>query len=571
MVQEKTPFGVNLTKRVVSPGGEKELFYLHKIGKSGEVELVDYMGGDRSVEYAATLGIGKGIFKEKPGQKEFIGYLAKNKIDSPFKSVQLKFSIQSSIRSALSFVYDSNCSVNEYSGRYSEMLDTSYSPGLEKIVGMLGEKDFSKAKIFLEKLENLRKESLLDYKELISPNIDMARELARGGLGINNDTRYYWKMDLPSLASFVKKYDAILSKDDPTRGFLENISSIASGVAPLSWDALMNGYSENVNLTMPKDEEIVDGDLSSPWWGSQKTKRITVPDFDKSLFKIVPFLDHGQFMPIDYMGDDSSFAQAARTSYGKGTKTLTDDNKLVDSLIRDLHTSPVEMSEISFMTRAPVFTDPRQFGRHRTLDNSGFMGYTPIGNKYYFPDDSQFKHQDKLNRQGRGKEMDEPERGVAKRLVKRSLERELKAAKEFRKMEAPEEVIRDIKGVSFYTKRWRTGDIHNLQHMLGLRWDGHAQYEIRVLAEVIAGAHKMHTPNAYNSFIMHNKEGMKLSSKEVDWIKNNKMIISEINPEDIFLYKNVPGFTFESKKNNEEKLGREGKAAQSKLKRFLGK
>jgi len=113
------------------------------------------------------------------------------------------------------------------------------------------------------------------------------------------------------------------------------------------------------------------------------------------------------------MGDDSSFAQAARTSYGKGTKKLQDDKNLIKSLIRDLHTTPIEMAELAFESKSPVFSDPRQLGRHRTLEQHGFMGYTPIGSQFYFPSDSEFKHQDRLNRQGRGKEMSPEEREIA--------------------------------------------------------------------------------------------------------------------------------------------------------------
>lgn len=564
---EENPFRISVTKRAVSAGAEKELFYNHRIGESGEVELVDYMGNDDTVEYAATLGFGRNIFPEKPSQREFINYLVKNKIETPFKSVQIKYSMQSPIEVAFGPVYEPDGNKNEYSGRYSVMLGTYYSPSLEKLVLALGENDGLKAKSVLEKLSELRKSSFSNYEKLVSSEIDMARELSRGILGTNNDTRYYWKIDLFSLSRFIKKYNVLLLKWDIARDFLEEVSSIAHKVAPISWEVLMEEDDTSLKLTMPRDKEIVDPDLSPAFWEPKETKRITVPEFDKTLFNIIPFLDHGQFMPIDYMGDDYSFAQAARTSYGKGTKTISDDNKLVDSLIRDLHTSPIEMAELSFMTRAPIFTDPRQFGRHRTLDNDGFMGYVPTGNLFYFPDDSQFKHQDKLNRQGRGKEMDEPEKKIAKELIKQSLEEELKVAQELEDLGVPESFIRDIKGVNFYTKRWRTGDAHNLQHMLGLRGDDHAQYEIRVLAEIIAKAHKMHTPNAYESFLMHQKNAMRLSSKEIDWMIERKMLNENIDPENLDLYKNVPGFTIK----DGIALGREGKGAQEKLKKLLGK
>ncbi len=565
--KECEPYGTSLTRRAVSLGGEKELFNLHQIGESGEVELVDYMGSDDSVEYAATLGLGRGIISPEVSQDDFIQNLSAKGIQNPFKAVQLKFSIQSPISVALAFVYEPACSVNEYSGRYSHMKKTGDLPSLENLARVfVGTGNEERAREALEVLVNCRRESLKDYHALVSEEVDMARELARSILGTNNDTKYYWKIDLFSLAQFVNRYTSQLSQHDLTIKFVNEVSQIAQQVAPLSWNALMDApLNKELRLTMPSDEEIVDSDLSKPWWNPSSTRRVTVPEFDQSLFQIQKFLDHGQFQVIDYMGDDCSFAQAARTSYGEGTKTILDDKKLVDSLIRDLHTSPVEMAEMSFMTRAPVFTDPRQFARHRTLDNDGFMGYTPVGSLAYFPDDSQFKHQDKINRQGRGKEMDPEEMNTAKELLQRSIEREREAAEHLRKIGTPEEIIRSVKGVGFYTKRWRTGDVHNIQHMLGLRWEDHAQYEIRVLAEIIAKAHQLHTPNAYESFMMHQKEGMRLSSKEINWMRERGIISPRHDPDSIELYQGVPGFTI--KEGTE--LGREGKSAQNKLKRFL--
>jgi thymidylate synthase (FAD) len=556
--RDDTLFGISTTKRFVSPGAEDVLFHRFPIRKTGEVELVDYMGGDDLIEYSATLGFGRKIFPEQPSQRQFMDYLVKKGIHTPFKFAQLKFSIQSPITTALTFVYEPSCSVNEYSGRYSEMLDSANIPSFDELNKLLGG-DEQKALKTLELILNSRQQSFENYRELISKENDLARELSRGVLGTNNDTRYYWKMDLFSLANFVRNHQANLS-DSLTQEYLEQVSYIASLFAPVAWNSLTNPTQEVVNLTLPSDVEIVDSDLSAPWWKPSQTKRVTVPKFDQTLFEIVKFLDHGQFQPIDYMGDDASFAQAARASYGKGTKTLVDDHRLVESLIRDLHTSPIEMAEMAFMTRAPVFIDPRQFGRHRTLDNLGFMNQTPIGDLYYFPQDSEFKYQDRINRQGRGEQMSKQDLNFSKETMKKSFERQLETVTKIRELGVPEEVIRELKGVSFYTKRCRTGDVHNLQHMLGLRWDEHAQYEIQVLAEIIAQSHKLHTPNAYDSFLTHNKNAMRLSSKEIELIRK-KGFFKQINPDDLSHYL---GSGFIAK----NKLGREGISLRDKLRRF---
>jgi thymidylate synthase (FAD) len=561
--EEKIPFGINLTKRPVSQKAEMELFESHPLDNSGEIQLVDYMGNDELIEYSATLGLSKCIFPEQPSKQEFMNYLVQKGIYSPFKFAQLKFLIQSPITTALTFVYSQQCSVNEYSGRYSQMPETFHLPNLKNLEQKLGSKE--KAQKALELILTSRSQSFENYKNLISEELDLARELSRGILGTNNDTKYYWKIDLLSLSKFIDENERTLPHNSSTRNYLEEIKKIASSFAPEAWHALTTPSKNKIKLTMPSDPKIVDHDLKPPFWQPSKTKRVNVENLEEQLFQIIPFLDHGQFQVIDYMGDDSSFAEAARTSYGKGTKTLTDNQKLVQSLIRDRHTSPIEMTELAFISRSPVFTDPRQFSRHRTLDNNGFMGDTPIGDLFYFPEDSQFKHQDRLNRQGRGKEMDIEEKETSKELLKKSLSQQLKNSHKLRELGLPEEDIRETKGVAFYTKRARTGDAHNLQHMLGLRWDSHAQHEIQVLAEIIANAHKTHTPNAFNAFLTHNKNAITLSSKEINWIQNTGIINPNINPDDLKLYQGVEGFTIKEG----TKLGREGKSAQAKLRKLI--
>ncbi len=561
--KKSTPFGINPTKRFVSKGGEEELYNQYKIGKTGLVELVDYMGGDGTVERVATSGHGNSIFNERPSTGRLIHYLNSKGIYEPFKSVQLKFNIQSPIETALSLVYDPGVSVNEYSGRYSVMLDSSFEPS-EKIV------DNNKAREIIKTFNEGRKQTTENYKKLL--DMDMARELARSGLGIDNDTKYFWKTDLLNLSQFVKNNRKKFSLNHPTRDYIEAIAEVAEKVAPYSWNSLIHKKDTKLNLTMPKDEEVVDPGLQKSGWKEQKTKRVTVPALEKVLFETKHFLDHGEFQVVDYMGDDNSFSEAARTSYGEGTKTLQDNKNLVKSLIKDAHTSPIEMAEFAFESKSPMFSDPRQAGRHRTLDKCGFMGYHPIGSQFYMPANEEFKYQDRMNRQGRGKEMNKEDFLKAREIFIDDKKRQLETTNKLRFLGAPEELVRMAKGVGFYTTMWRTGDTHNLGNFLRLRLDPHAQKEVRDLAKKIDYAMSLHTPNAREAIQTYIINSMRLSEKEVRVMQKQGML-KDLDLENMDTYKGA-GMVIPVDKKNEDKgykLGREGLAFKKKLEKLLGK
>lgn len=564
------PFGINYTKRFVSDG-ENQLFKKHELGKTGLIELVDYMGGDGTVERVATLGYGTSIFPENPDKKDFIHYLVNNGIYEPFSSVQLKFNIQSPIFAALTLVYEPGVNVNEYSGRYSVMLDSSFELDKNSVARKLkvGNREIRTRKI-IEIFTQNRKRASDDYKELI--DLDMARELARAGLGIDNDTKYFWKTDLLTLSKFINSKRKFFNLDEPTRNYIEVIAEIAEKIAPISWNALTRTDNTYLKLTMPRDNEIIDSGLKEPSWGKKETKRIIVPALEEILFIKSSFLDYGEFQIVDYMGDDNSFAEAARVSYGKSTKTLQDNNNLIRSLIRDLHTSPIEMTELAFEAKSPVFSDPRQAGRHRTLDKHGFMGYFPIGDQFYIPSDEEFKYQDKLNRQGRGKEMDGDDLKKAKENFISDKKREIAAARELKELDAPENIIRMVKGVGFYTKVWRTGDTHNLGNFLRLRLDVHAQKEVRELAKLVNYAVSLHTPIAHEAINNYVINGMRLSEKEIELMREQMLLRRDIDTENMDNYKGV-GFLIPIDRDDKTKgykLTREGLDFKRKLERLLG-
>jgi len=571
--ESNNPFGVNLTKRYVSAEGEREIYKPYSIDNHGTVELVDYMGGDGTVERVATAGHGTAIFPERPDQESFIEHLAAKGIYEPFKSVQLKFSVQAPIETALTFVYEPGISVNEYSGRYSVMIDSSRSPPLENIrQSLTGGKLEERAEQIYNLLRENRKEASTKYQELIQ--VDLARELARIGLGIDNDTKFFWKIDLLTLANFVNKQRALLDTKNHTREYVESIAKTALSIAPASWLALTHPeLRREIKLSTPADDIIVDGPLCIYPWNPTITKRVTVRELESLLFEREHFLNHGEFQVVDYLGDDSAFAQAARTSYGTGTKTLGDDKNLIRSLIRDLHTSPIEMCELAFESKAPVFIDPRQAGRHRTLDNHGFMGYTPIGSQFYEIPESEMKYQDRKNKQGRGKEMDPEDRELVKGLALSTLNAEKTNAAQLRELGAPEETVRLAKGVGFYTKRWRTGDTHNTGHFLRLRLDAHAQKEIRDYAQLIANAQAAHTPIAHQAIQDYVINGMRLSVKEIELLRNmiqEGKITKDADLSNLDMYKGV-GFIVKKKDSEEKELSREGQGFKAKLERILRK
>ena len=567
-----------LTKRFVSAGAERYLGVSSFIGKgagyspvgddeSGLLRLVDYMGGDATVTRVATAGHGIGIFGENVDERRFHTHLAAQGIIAPFRSVQFQFCIQAPIEVALSFVYDPSVSVNEYSGRYSVMIDTSHTPSIDSLASQLHGNDTEKrAERIHDLLRRQRSATYAKYQGLIE--LDLARELARVGLGIDNDTRFYWKIDLFHLAQFVRTQRKQHEAGSITSEYVEAVVEIVKASAPSAWKALMSTRPGEMTLTMPRDEDIVDPPLSPAAWDAQKTKRTVVPQLEEILFVEQRYLEDGGFQVVDYLGDDTTPAIAARTSYGRGTTRLSEDRGLIRTLVRDAHTSPIEMTSFAFEAKTPVFVDPRQAARHRTLPTHGFMGYTPLGSRFFVPSEDQLKYQDRTNRQGRGKDMDPEDAATALKLLRESFGGEQGAISELRELGAPQSVVRSVKGVGFYTRRWRVGDGHNLSHFLGLRLDAHAQKEIRDFAALIDDAHRRHTPTVNEALRDYKIDGMNLSRMQVEALAA-RLDLEGVNIESLEIYRSL-GFVKKRKMKGEEEefLNLDGQGLQKKLRRF---
>ena len=119
------------------------------------------------------------------------------------------------------------------------------------------------------------------------------------------------------------------------------------------------------------------------------------------MYKSFKVLDYGFIRVVDYMGDDSSIVQAARVSYGKGTKKLNQDKSLINYLISHRHSTPFEMNEIKFHVKLPIFV-ARQWIRHRTANVNEYSArYSILDKEFYIPKDKDLKPQSKSNNQGR--------------------------------------------------------------------------------------------------------------------------------------------------------------------------
>jgi thymidylate synthase (FAD) len=222
------------------------------------------------------------------------------------------------------------------------------------------------------------------------------------------------------------------------------------------------------------------------------TLRPTVPALEAMLFHAFPILDHGFVRVIDYMGDDSAIVQAARVSYGRGTKRVQEDAGLIRYLMRHRHTTPFEMCEIKFHVKLPIFV-ARQWIRHRTASVNEYSArYSILDKEFYIPAPEHLAAQSAINRQGRGDVLDGNEAAEVLDLLRADAERtyanyalmlnEGETADPTRRGLA-RELARMNLTLNTYTQWYWKTNLHNLFHFLSLRADAHAQYEIRVYAD----------------------------------------------------------------------------------------
>ena len=265
---------------------------------------------------------------------------------------------------------------------------------------------------------------------------------------------------------------------------------------------------------------------------SYVTKRSTVPAIEESLYVPIPLLDHGFVRVVDYMGDDAAVVQAARVSYGRGTRRVSDDRGLIRHLMRHRHTTPFEMCEIKLHVKLPIFV-ARQWIRHRTASVNEYSArYSILDREFYLPASDVIAAQSQSNRQGRGDQLPASEAARVQELLREDAHRahehyeELLNEKSEGKAYDPgriglaRELARINLSLNYYTQWYWKIDLHNLLNFLSLRADPHAQYEIRVYAEAILDRIvKSWVPLTYEAFCDYRLNSKRLSAQGLSIVR----------------------------------------------------
>ena len=275
-----------------------------------------------------------------------------------------------------------------------------------------------------------------------------------------------------------------------------------------------------MKLTKEQKQSILDQQ-------SQKniTKRVTALELEKILYEALPVLDHGFIRVVDYMGDDTSIVQAARVSYGKGTKQVSTDSGLIKYLMRHWHSTPFEMCEIKYHVKLPIFI-ARQWIRHRTANVNEYSArYSILDKEFYLPKTENLAAQSQSNRQGRGDVLEGDQAKEVLNLLKSDAERtydnyEMMLNERFdgstideNKKGLARELARMNLTLNTYTQWYWKTDLLNLMNFLRLRADSHAQYEIRAYAETMLDTLKKWLPITYEAFMDYRVGGTEVSAK----------------------------------------------------------
>ena len=272
-------------------------------------------------------------------------------------------------------------------------------------------------------------------------------------------------------------------------------------------------------------------EINSARDSKHNTRRPTVSELEDVLFQPIPILDHGFVRVIDYMGDDAAVVQAARVSYGKGTKKVSDDAGLINYLLRHRHTTPFEMCEIKYHIKLPIFI-ARQWIRHRTANVNEYSArYSVLDREFYIPAEDQLAAQSSSNRQGRGDLLRGAEAQNVMQLLREDAETTYDHYVEMLNEdengnvidESREGLARELARMNLtlntYTQWYWKVDLHNLLHFLSLRADTHAQYEIRVYADAMLETVKRWCPVTFQAFMDYRVGGLTLSGKALEVVK----------------------------------------------------
>jgi thymidylate synthase (FAD) len=279
-----------------------------------------------------------------------------------------------------------------------------------------------------------------------------------------------------------------------------------------------------------------------------ETCRPTVRRLDDILFTPFQVLDHGFVRVVDYMGDDAAVVQAARVSYGKGTRKVSEDRGLIRYLMRHMHTTPFEMPVIKLHVKLPIFV-ARQWIRHRTASVNEYSArYSILDREFYIPASEHLATQSSTNRQGRGTTLEGAEADEVLSILRSDADRNYDhyiwmlnedhngQLVDPQRAGLARELARMNLTLNMYTQWYWKTDLHNLMNFLRLRADAHAQYEIRAYAEVILSIMERWVPLTFEAFNEYRLGAFTLSRTSLEIVRtllaggSTKTLIGELSP-----------------------------------------
>ena len=270
-----------------------------------------------------------------------------------------------------------------------------------------------------------------------------------------------------------------------------------------------------MTLTPEQQAEIAEARATA-----RPTLRAVSEGMERRLYTAHQVLDHGLVRVIDYMGDDAAITQAARVSYGRGTKAVQNDEGLIRYLMRHWHSTPFEMCEVKFHVKLPVFV-ARQWIRHRTANVNEYSArYSILDREFYIPAPEHVAAQSEVNNQGRGATLEGEEAARVLDILKSDSARCYDNYQAMIAQDGQQGLARELARMNLpaniYTQWYWKVDLHNLFHFLRLRADVHAQYEIRVYAEAICETVADWVPFAYRAFEDYRMGAVSLSAQMME-------------------------------------------------------
>jgi len=268
----------------------------------------------------------------------------------------------------------------------------------------------------------------------------------------------------------------------------------------------------------------------------QPTLRPISEGLEGILYKPLPVLDHGFIRVVDYMGDDAAVVQAARVSYGRGTKKVSEDRGLINYLLRHWHTTPFEMAEIKLHVKLPIFV-ARQWIRHRMANVNEYSArYSVMDREFYIPSPEHLAAQSSQNRQGRGTVLEGDEAVAVLDMLREDASRCYDHYEEMLndpaepgyredRLGLARELARMNLTLNYYTQWYWKTDLHNFMNFLRLRADPHAQYEIRAYADVMLDILAKWVPLVHEAFLEHRMGAVQLSATALKAVR--RMIAGE--------------------------------------------